>query len=257
MEIIIDYREDALLTSIENLISLQKSSGKLKIPVSVEKKNLDIGDIEIRCDGELYLLIERKTLSDLESSIRDGRYNEQSLRLNASTMHNHNIVYIIEGNLTNFKPRNMEKSTFYSCMFSLHFYKGFSVMRTNDVNETTQYILNSAMKISRENKKKGFYLYDELQKPELNTDYEKVIQTKKKSNITNENINIIMLSQIPNISVNLAKEILLEYKSIYNLVDKIRENKECINSFTYKNAKGQTKKLNKTCIKNIHELLIK
>lgn len=255
MEIIIDYREESLLTNIENLITLQKNSGKLKIPIVVNKKNLDIGDVEIRCNGELYLLIERKTLSDLESSVRDGRYNEQSLRLNASDLHNHNIAYLIEGNLVNFKPRSMEKSSFYSCLFSLNFYKGFSIIRCIDLNETTQYILNCTTKISRENYKKGFYS-NTLPNPDLNGDYESNIQVKKKSNVTNENINIIMLSQIPNISINLAKEILSEYHSIYNLVNKIKENKECINTFTYTNSKGQIKKLNKTCIKNIHNFLI-
>ena len=48
---------------------------------------------------KLIILIERKSLNDLESSIKDGRYSEQSIRLNSSEIHNHNIYYLIEGNI--------------------------------------------------------------------------------------------------------------------------------------------------------------
>ena len=33
------------------------------------------------------------------SSIKDGRYEEQSYRLNGLSHHNHNIVYLIEGDV--------------------------------------------------------------------------------------------------------------------------------------------------------------
>ena len=47
---------------------------------------------------KLPFLIERKSLNDLESSIKDGRYNEQSLRLDKYDLANHNIYYLIELN---------------------------------------------------------------------------------------------------------------------------------------------------------------
>ena len=47
-----------------------------------ECKVLDVGDIHI-CDNSnnIMLIFERKTIADLLSSIKDGRYSEQSLRL--------------------------------------------------------------------------------------------------------------------------------------------------------------------------------
>ena len=36
----------------------------------------------------------------LNSSIKDGRYVEQSHRLTGYNMHNHNIIYLIEGDLS-------------------------------------------------------------------------------------------------------------------------------------------------------------
>ena len=42
-------------------------------------------------EKEEKLVIERKSINDLLSSIKDGRYAEQSYRLNGLPNHNHNI----------------------------------------------------------------------------------------------------------------------------------------------------------------------
>ena len=91
MRILVDFREDALF---QNLI---------KKDFTIEKANLEIGDIVFEDDdGQILLIIERKTVDDLLSSIKDGRYTEQSFRLNAlEQIHNHNIYYLIEGNIFN------------------------------------------------------------------------------------------------------------------------------------------------------------
>jgi len=95
MLIKIDFREHDL-----NTILIQSN-------VKIETCNLPIGDIVI-CDdtGKDILMIERKTLNDLASSICDGRYNEQSYRLNQCSLHNHAIFYLIEGDLRKFQPRS-------------------------------------------------------------------------------------------------------------------------------------------------------
>ena len=82
MQLNIDYREKALLQRIQ-----------------VEPKNLTLGDVTIEKDGKELLIIERKTIADLASSICDGRYKEQSFRLSESPVLNHNILYLIEGSL--------------------------------------------------------------------------------------------------------------------------------------------------------------
>ena len=59
-------------------------------------KQLDIGDAIIVDENDNHVLIfERKTISDLLSSIKDGRYLEQSFRLQNSSVKNHFITYII------------------------------------------------------------------------------------------------------------------------------------------------------------------
>jgi ERCC4-type nuclease len=104
------------------------------------------------------LTTSRKSIRDLSSSIKDGRYEEQSYRLNGSPFSNHNIIYLIEGDLNSkflFKDR-IDKISLYSAMFSLNHYKGFSVLRTFTIDETSLVICNMAYKMRKcdtENKK--------------------------------------------------------------------------------------------------------
>ena len=122
---------------------------------TIEIKSLDIGDYIIfdeknNCNLAIF---ERKKLNDLESSIKDGRYNNQSFRLNENSLHNHNIYYLIEGSIINYKNDKM-KNTLYSCITSLSFFKGFSILNSLNEIETSEIIINFIKKIIKEDKKK-------------------------------------------------------------------------------------------------------
>ena len=85
---------------------------------------MDLGDAAIvDKNGKDIVLLERKKLSDLASSIKDGRYAEQSYRLNGYPLHNHNIVYLIEGNVSQYNDKwtRVKPSTLYTTMFSLQY----------------------------------------------------------------------------------------------------------------------------------------
>jgi ERCC4-type nuclease len=80
---------------------------------TIKTENLALGDIIICDDDETeLLLIERKSLADLAASIKDGRYSEQSYRLNSYSLHNHNIIYLIEGNLSMFGSNYHSKNRY-------------------------------------------------------------------------------------------------------------------------------------------------
>ena len=89
MIIKVDCREKKLLKCMEEY--------KLE-NVKVEKTSLHLGDVII-CNEENKecVIIERKTLRDLGSSILDGRYVEQSFRLKECSCPN--IYYFIEGDI--------------------------------------------------------------------------------------------------------------------------------------------------------------
>ena len=93
MQISIDYREKKLIDLLDEIHKTSDSKESQKI--SLEISNLQLGDI-ILSMNENDIVIERKSVSDLLSSITDGRYKEQSYRLQNSSHHNHNYILIEE-----------------------------------------------------------------------------------------------------------------------------------------------------------------
>jgi ERCC4-type nuclease len=298
IKIKVDNRETDILKHIQQIIE----SNALYKEIELSVENLPLGDFIISNGSEDILIIERKAVNDLLSSIKDGRYEEQSYRLNGLPHHNHNIIYLIEGDINAnnkigwYKHGNAnqnfsgQKTMFYSALFSLNYFKGFSVMRTLNMAETALYICNSANKIRKEENKKPYYQThpkkilqnnieernEDQQIEEQNIEEEKkenddveenednqpknyvhVVKRVKKDNITPENIGEIMLCQIPGISSVTAIAIMEKYKSLSNLITHIQMENEChgLDTVAYENAKGQKRKINKTCIANIIKYL--
>lgn len=269
MFIILDFREIEIKNSIENLIKTNTAFQNIQLKI----ENLHIGDIIIEIDSKPFIIIERKQISDLLSSIKDGRYTEQSFRLNNSAHHNHNIMYLIEGNIHKF---NKHKNIIYSSILSLNFYKGFSVINTISIDETAFFICNSILKIIKNNKDNKLPFYSntntminenapncqsKITEPEISSsttdkDYVKAIKTIKKNNINTNNISEIMLCQIPGVSPNVALIIMKEFNNIYNLINCLKQNIHCLDKIKISNSKQQFRKLNKSCIENIKKFLL-
>ena len=76
MELIIDNRERDLIKWFEDHNDKYNEN-----KIQFSKENLDLGDIIFKKNGKMVILIERKTFSDLSSSIKDGRYKEQKNRI--------------------------------------------------------------------------------------------------------------------------------------------------------------------------------
>jgi len=285
MIIRLDNREAELLNACKFIISCSPSFKDLQIEVV----NLPIGDIILLDEKEENenlkekVIIERKSLNDLAASIKDGRYEEQSYRLNGSNTHNHNIIYLIEGDLTKFNlfKQRMDKMTLYSSIISLNYYKGFSVFRSNDIQETALIICNMAYKLFKgaRDGKMPFYknqiahninvnhdqnhdqnandqnANDQNDNDQEEKDYCSVVKKVKKENITADNIGEIMLCQIPGISSVSAIAIMKNFNTIGNLISCIKADKNCLKDISYTNSKGQTRRISKTVISNISKYL--
>ena len=248
MFIKVDYRESDLLMTM-NLLFKEHNH-------EIHTENLPIGDI-ILYDNESVekVIFERKSLYDLASSIKDGRYNEQSFRLNDCQQHNHNIVYVIEGDFEKYNPTKgrMDKKTLYSALITLNYFKGFSVIRTKNINETCELIINYADKLGKEPKKVSYYDENKVEK-EVN--YCEVMKKQKKNNITTENIGEIMLSTIPSVSNKSAISIMKEYKTIKNLIEELERNDTCLDTFKIICEGGKERKISKPCVENIKKYLL-
>ena len=236
-------------------VDLYKLCNQLMIAnekVNVVQETLPLGDIVIcdKDDKEL-IVIERKTLRDLAASIVDGRYNEQSFRLNQLNLENHNIIYLIEGNINNFKTiSRIDKNALLSSMVTLNYFKGFSVFRTFSIQESCDFIIKYTIKILKE-QKPGYY-NKTLETTMLeNQEYSSVLKCAKKNQITKDNIGEIMLSQIPGISHQSSKAIMQNYKTIETLINSIKNDDTCLD-----NIKVNNRKISKTCVKNIKHFLL-
>jgi ERCC4-type nuclease len=284
MLIKIDFREIKLIQFLSGLIT-----DDLKIKMVSE--NLPLGDIII-CDdaGEEKVIIERKSLADLAASIRDGRYKEQGFRLNQCSLHNHQIYYLIEGDLRYYKPfkGSPDKKALLSAMTSISFFKGFSLYRTINLEETAEWLLQFALKLEKERGAKPFYSVEyqinsvnanashanashanashanashansDNKNAEANTTYAEVIGKRiKKDNITPENIGEIMLSQIPSVSTASAVAIMQQFGTFAALLTALQSDPTSLNTITTINKNGQHKKLSKPCINAIFDFLVK
>jgi len=242
MKLLVDSREPKEIISI--------LSSRLK---NIEMTNLDIGDFIIKNDNDEDIMIfERKKISDLIASIKDGRYNEQSFRLSQSNVNNHNIFYIIEGNVMDYCLKNKEpmQKTLFSSMLSLSYKKGFSLLHTSGMIETAEFLIRFIEKLETEAKTKKPIATD----IEESCVYSNTLKTAKKSNITKENIGEIMLSQIPCLSITVAQELMKKYKTINNLITVLTEDPNCLNNLQIAFKNGN-RKINKNVIKNLQEFL--
>ena len=147
MKVVVDERETELYDKLYVAMCAQTQAGC----VDLSKEVLPIGDVLIQTnEGKDVLIIERKTFADLLSSIKDGRYEEQSYRLlNSSGFPPHSVFYLLEGMFSQLRT-GIESKIIYSAMTSLQFFKGFSVHRAATTKESAEWILHMAEKIGRE-----------------------------------------------------------------------------------------------------------
>lgn len=239
MNLVIDCREKKVISLFE-----QK-----QIAVSVE--SLPLGDICIRDkDGSLVALFERKTIQDLLSSISDGRYEEQSFRLQQCGLEKRKIYYVIEGNIEQYVGKGQglySKSTVHSCMYSLTYVKGFSLICSNSVNHTSDIIEKFFKKIES----------DPSAGSEGPHQYIDSVKLTKKGNLSDEMVTVMMLAQIPKVSKNAAEAVMKNYKySIPKLVDALNENSDCLSQVVLSIANNKTRKLSKPCIEGIKKYML-
>ena len=234
MIIEIDNREPIIIKEF-----FSKSINSSNNIITTRLKNLEQGDFIIRDQDEnILLIIERKTISDLLSSVKDSRYSEQSERYFELDIPNNKIIYIIEGNYKNFSRDSIEFKTIYSCIFSLNYNKGFTVLFTESINSTC-IIIEEYLNRLIDNK--------------ISSKFK--INLVKKQSITKENIDSYMLNLVPGIGLNTAKEILNKFDGkIYNLITMIK-NDVSNYDIILKEIVINSRKLSKKIIQNMKEYL--
>lgn len=138
-EFILDYREKKLITFF---------SEKLKDVNHYKTSNLDLGDIILRSSYpeqqleqiniSYEIIIERKEINDLVSSIKDKRYKEQKARIQAqvaANKHKTELIYLIEGSVSKLRnPRN--DKMFYGSIISMLLRDNIKLIFTESIEDT-------------------------------------------------------------------------------------------------------------------------
>ena len=196
--ITIDTRE-------HKLIELIKNTSSFTIPYEI--KNLQLGDIIITPSKSpnKSLIIERKCMTDMIASIKDGRYKEQKIRLQAEIVNNSNTLfcYLLEGMTNDLRLPN-DKIVLYGSIISSMFRDKIPLIRTLSLLETLDMIIRLYERMNK-NINDFFSL-----KKVINSNHtpEHNIQNNSNVNIiSNSNLSIIdnsNVSIIPNSNISIV-----------------------------------------------------
>lgn len=243
-KIIVDERERALYSLLQTYESSMASS------FTLSKQVLHLGDIVIQKELEEtpFLIIERKSLSDLLASIQDGRYKEQSGRLlQASGIEPHDIIYLIEGSTGGLPDAQRQKV--YSAMTSILVLKRMSVIRTWSLQESAEWIVRMTDKLSRESS-------SSISSSSSRAVVPTTLTAIRKNNITQENIGEILLVQVPGISKVTAKAILSTFdNSFKKVLEAIDTNDPRLENIQYSSGgDGKIRRISKGIVSKLKEL---
>tara|TARA_B100000941_G_C28367546_1_gene480331 strand:- start:78 stop:794 length:717 start_codon:yes stop_codon:yes gene_type:complete len=235
MELLIDNRE-----KIKNLFPTD----------NIKFENLELGDYIIKYKDEILLIIERKTISDLMSSIKDGRLREQKKRL-ISNYSLSKILYIIEGDINTTKFVNPD--TIISSIVNTTLRDKINVLLTKNSAETVKIITSISEKIN----KQGTSFLQSTSHYDDNIVHN--LQTSKKSNITVDVCQKMMLCSIPTVSSKISERLLLNFGNIFNLITSIRQIDDSEQISYIQNLPSfdeKTRKIGKNVAENILKYLV-
>lgn len=180
-------------------------------------KQLQVADIWIGLDQEGKMseggvIIERKSIKDLEASILDGRYREQRGRILSYCQENKTQpMYILEGSLSSNTGR-LQKKAIMKFINRLIFHYQIPVMQTASVQETAELI--QALVEQWKDDPKNLQRTAELVKV---TDG---IHVQKKANASDHRqFAISCLAQCPGVSVKMAEVLVDTFGSLKGVIE--------------------------------------
>lgn len=180
-------------------------------------KQLPVADIWIGLDTEEKikeggLIIERKSIRDLEASILDGRYREQRGRILSFCQENKTQpLYVLEGYLSSSTGR-LQKKAIMKFINRLIFHYQIPVVQTQTVHETGELI--QALVEQWKDDPTSLQRTNELIKV---TDG---IHIQKKANAADHRqFSISCLAQCPGVSVKMAEALITQFGSLKGVIE--------------------------------------
>ena len=198
------------------------------------------------------MCIERKTASDLYSSIRDGRHREQKSRA-LSNLQPHQFLYCIEG--PHCKFNDMRKRIIDGALLNTMFRDKLRVIVTNSIMDTVQTIINLSKKYIEH---PDWFQPESIQQNTESIHYENLIKLQKKENMTPKICQILFLSQIPGMSQQIARKILDVFISIKSMIIQLSTDQnplQTLMNIELETTTGKKRKLGKVLAQRIYTCL--
>lgn len=230
MILYIDFRERWFIENIREFTNhhIDITSNMFNVTIhNVELEcivtNLEVGDFIIgtSLDTDIKLVIERKTYSDLTSSITDGRFRQQKQRLQDSVNDASKIMYIIEtrsAETRSAETRSAEtraaktQAMTRGAILNLILKHNYKVLKTDSTDDTIIQLVTIYKKIKEDN------LVTAATK---NVDAPVKLISKKQA--VDGNIFATQLSAITGVSYSTALCITKHYKNAKELIDAYRQ----------------------------------
>ena len=245
--LIIDVRENKLIDLIKT---------KSQFPI-YQTASLPVGDIIIRhserhSEGDITyeIILERKCVSDMIASIKDGRYKEQKIRLLSEMVSSSNkvkIAYLLEGSIDELRAPP-DKTILIGSVISSTFRDNIPILRTSSLQDTLDFIQRLHERLTKDYKdffsnqrenlipNETISSNNEVQDIEMNTNtntntetntnistntnlYLHSIKKNKKDNMTPAMWNMNCLCGIPGVSSAIAIKIAEKYPTIRSLLE--------------------------------------
>ena len=221
----------------------------------VTVQNLDLGDFIFKYNNEIVCLIERKTISDLLASIKDGRYKEQKIRLQNCGIETHKIMYLIEG--AKLSLWDLSDKVVLSCITSTMIRDNLKVFRTTGIEETINFLARIYNRLIEHPNKILPNTEDKI----VHLNYANTLKVRKKDNLTPQVCNILQLAQIPSVSQAMASTILDKYGSIYNLckaydqISDVKDREKMVAELKYNLTGGKQRRIGFVASSRLYQYL--
>jgi ERCC4-type nuclease len=201
----IDAREHKLKDLLVQSILCEEGLTQL----NVQCDNLYCGDFIIEIDDKPIVVIERKTLPDLVSSIKDGRYRTQKAKLTES-FNECSVMYLIEGYVS-YNPcsppmiEGMQKYSIISSLINTQIRDKINVIHTKDLEDTFDLLLALLVRVCKDpNKYNG---------SKISTPKKEDLITKHKIS-SKQDLFFYQLTQVPGISAKTAQAFVDKYDNM-------------------------------------------
>jgi ERCC4-type nuclease len=217
MELVVDDRERAVIIHLSKIL-------KIKV------ERITVGDYAFVYKEKVIVIVERKSLADLASSIKDGRMENNNKLLDAQKKHGCQILYIVEGSAYPNLERRIGRMP-YKCLQgkldSLLFRHNIKIIWTKDCEHTAKRLAGLSATFTKFAKDGLYGEFKDVEGGANNADkINNVIKPKHKVNL--DQVHLQMLTKLSGVSYKTAMAALQHY-TVFQLLTGQTDATKCYN----------------------------